>query len=102
MNFTRASESPDAFHFWTGVGTIAGALRRRVWLDMRHSQWTPNFYIILVDLPGVANKSTTVRIGSSLLAQVDGQQPLSTSNTSTQAGCERRANRKSATDVQLP
>ena len=34
---------------------------------MRHSQWTPNFYIILVGLPGVANKSTTVRIGSSLL-----------------------------------
>ena len=72
MNFTRASESPDAFHFWTGVGTIAGALRRRVWLDMRHFQWTPNFYILLVGPPGVANKSTTVRIGSSLLSQVDG------------------------------
>lgn len=72
MNFTRASESPDAFHFWTGVGTIAGALRRRVWLDMRHFQWTPNIYIILVGPPGVANKSTTVRIGSSLLSQVDG------------------------------
>jgi hypothetical protein len=72
MNFTRASESPDAFHFWTGVGTIAGALRRRVWLDMRHFQWTPNFYIILVGPPGIATKSTTVRIGTSLLEQVDG------------------------------
>ena len=47
MHFTRTSEAPDAFHFWSGVGTIAGALRRRVWLDMRHFQWTPNFYIIL-------------------------------------------------------
>jgi hypothetical protein len=72
MNFTRASESPDAFHFWTGVGTIAGALRRRVWIDMRHFQWTPNFYIILVGPPGIANKSTTIRIGTSLLEQVDG------------------------------
>lgn len=72
MHHTRASESPDAFHFWTGVGTIAGALRRRVWIDMRHFQWTPNFYIILVGPPGVASKSTTIRIGTSLLEQVDG------------------------------
>lgn len=72
MQFTRASESPDAFHFWTGVGTIAGALRRRVWIDMRHFQWTPNFYIILVGPPGIATKSTTIRIGASLLEQVDG------------------------------
>jgi len=72
MHHTRASESPDAFHFWTGVGTIAGALRRRVWIDMRHFQWTPNFYIILVGPPGVAAKSTTIRIGTSLLEQVPG------------------------------
>lgn len=72
MHHTRASESPDAFHFWTGVGTIAGALRRRVWIDMRHFQWTPNFYIILVGPPGIASKSTTVRIGTSLLEQVPG------------------------------
>lgn len=72
MHFTRASESPDAFHFWTGVGAIAGALRRRVWLDMRHFQWTPNFYIILVGPPGIAAKSTSIRIGLDLLQAVDG------------------------------
>lgn len=72
MQFTRTSEAPDAFHFWTGVGTIAGALRRRVWIDMRHFQWTPNFYIILVGPPGVATKSTTLRIGMSLLEAVPG------------------------------
>jgi len=72
MHHTRASEAPDAFHFWTGVGTIAGALRRRVWLDMRHFQWTPNFYIIFVGPPGIATKSTTIRLGTSLLDQVDG------------------------------
>lgn len=72
MNFTKSSEAPDAFHFWTGVGTIAGALRRRVWIDMRYFQWTPNFYIILVGPPGIASKSTTIRIGASLLEQVKG------------------------------
>lgn len=72
MEFTKHSESPDAFHFWTGVSTIAGALRRRVWIDMRHFQWTPNFYIVLVGPPGIASKSTTIRIGTGLLEKVDG------------------------------
>lgn len=72
MQYTRASEAPDQFHFWTGVSTIAGALRRRVWIDMLHFQWTPNFYIILVGPPGVATKSTTTRAGMALLEKIDG------------------------------
>jgi hypothetical protein len=72
MLFTADSESPDDFHFWTGVATIAGALRRRVWLDMRKFQWTPNFYIVLVGPPGIANKSTSIRTGIRLLEQVPG------------------------------
>lgn len=72
VNHTRYSESPDAFHLWTGVSVIAGALRRRVWIDQRHFQWTPNFYIVLVGPPGVAAKSTTMRAGLSLLERVEG------------------------------
>lgn len=68
----RFSESPARFHFWTGVATIAGALRRKVWNDQRLFQWTPNFFIILVGPPGVAAKSTTIRQGLNLLAQVKG------------------------------
>lgn len=70
MAFNQDSESPDDFHFWTGVSTIAGALRRRVWLDMRKFQWTPNFYIILVGPPGIATKSTSTRTGMKLLESV--------------------------------
>lgn len=70
MAFTRDSESPDDFHFWTGVATVAGALRRRVWIDMRKFQWTPNFYIILVGPPGIATKSTSTRTGMRLLESV--------------------------------
>lgn len=70
--YTADSESPAEFHFWTGVWTIAGALRRRVWLDMRKYQWTPNFYIVLVGPAGIVTKSTTIRIGMRLLEKVDG------------------------------
>ena len=72
MHFTRDSESPTSFHFWTGVSTLAGALRRRVWIDMRKFQWTPNFYIILVGPPGVAAKSTSISVGMNLLGKVPG------------------------------
>jgi len=70
LDYTKASESPTAFHFWTGVATIAGALRRRVWIDMRYFQWAPNFYIVLVGPPGVAAKSTTIQSGMRLLERL--------------------------------
>jgi hypothetical protein len=70
MSYTKHSESPDSLHFWTGVSTIAGALRRKVWIDQRHFQWTPNFYIVFVAPPGIATKSTTIGIGMKLLREV--------------------------------
>jgi hypothetical protein len=58
--------------FWTGVSTICGALRRRVWLDMKYFQWVPNMYIIMVAPPGIVSKSTTANIGMNLLRKIDG------------------------------
>lgn len=72
LNYTRDSESPTTFHFWTGVSVLAGALRRRVWLDMKKFQWTPNFYIVLVGPPGIAAKSTSISMGMTLLSKVPG------------------------------
>lgn len=72
MAFTSDSEAPDDMHFWTGVSTVAGALRARVWIDMRKFRWTSNFYIILVGPPGVVTKSTTIRSGIRLLEEVKG------------------------------
>lgn len=72
MKYTQYSESPDTFHFWTGVSTIAGTLQRKVWINQLFFQWTPNFYIILVAPPGIVAKSTSAGIGSDLLFQVEG------------------------------
>lgn len=70
MQYSSSSESPDNFHFWTAVSCIAGALRRRVWIDMGYFEWTPNFYIVFVAPPGIVSKSTTASIGMNLLRQV--------------------------------
>lgn len=70
--FTSHSEAPLDFHFWTGVSTIAGALRRRVWKDELLFKWTPNFYIIFVGPAGIVTKSTTLNIGYKMLQGVPG------------------------------
>ena len=70
LEFTQVSEAPDSFHFWVGVWTISGALRRKVYLEMGHFQWVPNFYILLVSPPGIVSKSTCLNIGSSMLKEL--------------------------------
>lgn len=72
MDYASFSEAPKHMHFWTGVATIAGALRRRVWIDQGYFKWHANHYIILVAPPGVVSKSTTAAIGMNLLRQVPG------------------------------
>lgn len=72
VKYAGFSEAPAAMHFWSGVSAVAGALRRKVWLDMGYFKWTPCFYIIIVAPPGVVSKSTTAAIAIDLLRQVPG------------------------------
>lgn len=58
--------------FWCAVSAIAGALRRKVWIDQAYFKWYPNFYVILVAPPGIVSKSTTSGVAMSLLKKVKG------------------------------
>lgn len=62
LNYTQDSEAPRVFHWWAAASTIASVLQGKVWIDMGDFVWKPNFYIIFVAPPGVANKSTTLNI----------------------------------------
>jgi len=72
LDYASYGESPMHFYYWVAVSTIAGALRRHVWVQQILFQWFPNFYIVLVAPPGIAAKSTTTSIGMSLLREVPG------------------------------
>lgn len=72
IEYTKHLEAPDVFHLWTAIGTIAGALRGKVWIDQGYFKWKPNFFIIFVAPPGVVSKSTTLGVGMSMLRQVEG------------------------------
>lgn len=64
------SEAPERFHFWVAASIIAGALRRRVYLDMEAFRWYPNMFVVLVGPPGTVKKSTTINVGARLLRDV--------------------------------
>jgi hypothetical protein len=72
LGYTAASEAPEAFHRWTAIATIAGALRRQVHLNMGLFKWYPNFFICFVSPPGIVSKTTTMDLGMNLLARVPG------------------------------
>lgn len=72
LDFSSYAESPAPMRFWAGVAAVAGALRRKVWIDQAYFQWTPNFFIVLVAPPGIVSKSTTADLAMNLLREVPG------------------------------
>lgn len=72
IQHTSHLEAPTKMYFWVGIATIAGALRRRVWIDQATFKWWPNLYTLLVAPPGVVSKSTTAALGFDLLRSVPG------------------------------
>lgn len=72
VDYASFGEAPLSMYFWVGVSTVAGALRRCVWIEQGYFQWVPNFYVILVAPPGIVAKSTTASIGMNLLRRVPG------------------------------
>jgi hypothetical protein len=68
--FAIRGEAPERFHFWCAVSTVAGALRRRVYIDEGTFRWYSNFYIVLVGPPGTVKKSSVINIGARLLRDV--------------------------------
>lgn len=72
MGYASYGEAPRHMYFWSGVSAVAGALRRKVWIDQAYFKWFPNFYIVLVAPPGIVSKSTTAGIAMNLLRKVPG------------------------------
>lgn len=72
IDYASFGEAPRHFYFWTGVSTLAGVLRRKVWIEQAYFRWYSNMYIILVAPPGIVSKSTTAGIGMELLRNVTG------------------------------
>lgn len=74
QDYAAFGEAPRRMYFFVGLSTLAGALRRHVWIDQYYFKWYVNLYTILVAPPGVVAKTTTADIGMELLRRVPGIQ----------------------------
>ena len=72
MEYTSESESPDAYHFWTALSSIASVARRNMYLDQGIYLLFPNLYVALVGPPARTSKSTAIRMGRRLISNVPG------------------------------
>lgn len=57
FDYAKDNFSCDAFHRWTGLSVLAGALERRVWVDQAGRKTFPNLYVFLVSNPGEGKSS---------------------------------------------
>lgn len=70
VEYADICEASPRMMRWVAISTIAGALRRKVYIEEETFKWTPNFYVLLVGPPGVVKKSTSINIGYSMLGKV--------------------------------
>jgi len=71
-DYAQHGEAPRRMYFWAGVSAVAGALRRKVWIDEAYFKWYCNMYIVFVAPPGIVSKSTTANVAMRLLKEVPG------------------------------
>lgn len=67
------SEAPETFIYWTGLFTLASAIRRHVKIPKQlFGSWeaSPNLYILFIAKAGRARKSTTANYSEDLLDEL--------------------------------
>ena len=70
LQYTENTESPRSYHEWCGLSVLAGALQRRVYLNMGFETIYPNMFVILIGPSGAARKGVALGIAKSFLSAV--------------------------------
>lgn len=81
------SESPESYHMWAGLFTLASVLKRRVKIPKKIlGGWevSPALYVIFVAPPGKARKSTSASYTEDLLREIPTVDRVATSITKEQ------------------
>lgn len=52
MDYTEGRSTQELFRLWTAIGTLSGALERKIWIMSQNRRVFPNMYIFLVGPPG--------------------------------------------------
>lgn len=69
--YTKGNESPESFHIWAGLVTIAAAAQRKVFLDLDHFVVYPNLLVLLVGPSGEVRKSTAMGFARGICKELE-------------------------------
>lgn len=69
LEFTKNTEIPERFSFWSGVSAISAILSRDAFVDMGYFTVYPNTYIVLVAGSARCHKSTAISVGTKFMKQ---------------------------------
>ena len=70
MQYTEDTEPARLFQKWTGISVIAGALRKKICLNLGRLRVYPNMYIVFVAEPGRARKSQAIDFGVKIMSNI--------------------------------
>lgn len=66
LEYTKNTESPLAYHLWSGLAVVASVMERKVYMQWGHSQIFPNLYVVLIG-PSGARKGEPLMIARDLM-----------------------------------
>jgi hypothetical protein len=66
LAYSRESNAPSAYHFWTGVSLLGAAMRRNVYLPLGPYKLFPNHYLMVVGDSAIG-KGTAFGIGEPII-----------------------------------
>jgi len=71
LEYTKNHEGPAVFQFWTGLTILSAVIGRRYGVSKGFYNVYPNLYTLLIAPTGKCRKTTTSKIGVSLLDDID-------------------------------
>lgn len=70
LYYTKYSESPRKYYFWSALAAIAAVMKSNVYLDKFYYKLYPNIYVLLVGRSGL-RKGPPVNLAKALVTAVD-------------------------------
>lgn len=72
QEFTDTLPSPSLWRLWGGIGILAAALERKVWVRTNQGPLYPNLYIVICGPPGLGKTAVTSQVWTFLNSLSDG------------------------------
>lgn len=70
LRYTRESESPRKYYYWSSLAAIAAIVKSNVYLDKFYYKLYPNIYVLLVGRSGL-RKGPPVNLAKALVTEVN-------------------------------